>query len=158
MSIGHNDTPWNATDDDCDGATEDFDWASYKGACLEAAASRHEAALDAILDEIEALRTGKPTAIRVMADYNDVIGYAYAPPEATEPSIAVLNAFQAATCRVAVAHLSPCIDAYHAFNDGDGRTAATPFLNAEHYTHPNAEGHALIARLLISAGLITVIP
>jgi lysophospholipase L1-like esterase len=152
VTIGHNDTPWNAVDDDCDGESVVFDWASYAGACVTALATRHEQAVDHILGTVELLRGGEPTAVRVTTDYNDILGWPQAPPESTEPSVAVLDAFFAATCRATEAHGATCIDVYHAFNGAEGRGAAGDLL-AEDYTHPSALGHQRIADLLIASGL-----
>jgi lysophospholipase L1-like esterase len=152
VAIGHNDTPWNATDDDCDGDAAVLDWASYTGACVTDLATRHGAELDEILVEIKALRGGKPTAIRVLADYNDVIGFDQAPPEAVEPSVEVLDAFFAATCAAATRNDVACIDVYHTFNGPDGRAAAGNLLAGD-YTHPSAAGHERIAELLFDARL-----
>ena len=152
VSIGHNDTPWNATDDDCDADAAEFEWALYAGECVTALAARHGAELDEILIEIKSLRGGKPTAIRILADYNDVIGFDQAPREAVEPSIEVLDAFFTTTCDAAGRNDVTCIDVYHAFNGPDGRAAAGGLL-ATDYTHPSAAGHERIAELLFDARL-----
>jgi lysophospholipase L1-like esterase len=153
VTIGHNDTPWNALDDTCDGDNGDsFDWASYTGPCVSAMANRHGAELDQIIAEVKALRGSAPTAIMVTTDYNDVLGYRQAPPEATKPSIEVLDAFYEATCKAATRNHVTCVDVYHAFNGTRGRTAATDLLAADH-THPSQHGQDRIAELLFEAGL-----
>jgi lysophospholipase L1-like esterase len=152
VTIGHNDTPWNATDDDCDGDSPTFTWAAYAGACVTALAARHERELGHVLGTIELLRAGKPTAIRVTTDYNDIIGWPQAPAAATDPSVEVLDAFFAATCRAAEAHGAVCVDVYHSFNGSLGRGAAGELL-AEDYTHPSGIGQRRIADLLIGGGL-----
>jgi lysophospholipase L1-like esterase len=153
VNIGHNDTPWNSLDDSCDGANPDgvFNWASYTGECVTQLAQRHGDDLDAILTEIDMLRAGQPTAIRVLTDYNDIIGWELAPSEATEPSVEVLDAFAAATCQAAEAHDAICVDVYHAFNGPDGRGAAGALLGRD-YTHPSAAGQQRIAELIETAG------
>jgi lysophospholipase L1-like esterase len=50
-----------------------------------------------------------------------------------------------------------CIDTYHAFNGADGTQDAGRLLASDH-THPNAQGHQLIARLLIRAGFRPIYP
>jgi lysophospholipase L1-like esterase len=157
VNIGHNDTPWNSTDDACDGANAEgvFNWTSYTGDCVPQLAQRHGEELDAILTEIEELRAGRPTAIRVLTDYNDIIGWDQAPPESTEPSVEVLDAFHAETCQAAEAHGAICVDVYHSFNGPDGRTAAGDLLAGD-YTHPSAKGQVRIAALLTAAGLAPV--
>ncbi len=154
VTIGHNDTPWNAVDDACDGNNPDgvFNWSLYSGACVTELATRHGTELDGILTEIENLRRGMPTAVRVTTDYNDVIGWDQAPAEAVAPSIEVLEALHAETCRVAELHHAICVDVYRSFNGPDGRTAAGSLL-ASDYTHPSATGQERIAQLLEAAGL-----
>ena len=153
VTIGHNDTPWNSGDDSCDGENGDApDWSKYTGACVEALADRHGQELDQVLTAVQALRGDRPTAIRVTTDYNDVIGWDQAPPEASKPSREVLDAFASETCRVAAAHHVPCIDVYHSFNGPKGRAAAGDLLGPD-YTHPSASGQARIATLLSQAGL-----
>ena len=133
VSIGHNDTPWNSADDPCDGDTGNVPhWTAYTGDCLVQLAKRHGQELDAILTQIETLRAGAPTLVRVLTDYNDIIGWGQAPPEANSRSVEVLNAFYAETCRVAQAHHAICVDVYHSFNGTDGRTAAGDLLTDDY--------------------------
>jgi lysophospholipase L1-like esterase len=158
VSIGHNDTPWNSLDDPCDGDSGNVPhWTAYTGACVVELAKRHGQELDAILTEIETLRAGGPTAIRVLTDYNDIIGWGQAPPQANSRSVEVLNAFYAETCRVAEAHHAICVDVYHSFNGTDGRTASGDLLTDD-YTAPSAKGQVRIADLLKAAGLTPLVP
>lgn len=153
ISIGGNDTPWNSLTDPCDGDNGDIqNWTLYTGDCVTELAARHGDELDAILAEIDTLRAGNPTAIRVIVGYNDWIGWDQAPPEAIEPSIEVLDAFSVETCQAAEAHDALCVDVYHSFNGADGRGAAGDLLAGD-YTHPSALGHERIAELLLAAGL-----
>ena len=154
VTIGHNDTPWNVADDTCDGAAAGptADWSSYTGQCVIQLAARHGEDLDAVLSEIETLRVDKPTALRVTTDYNDVIGWDQALPEWTDPSVEVLDAFHAESCRVAELRGAICVDVYHSFNGSDGRSAAGTLL-ADDYIHPSASGQQRIADLLTQAGL-----
>jgi lysophospholipase L1-like esterase len=153
VSIGHNDTPWNSADDPCDGDNGDtFNWSKYKGDCVTQLARRHGQELDKVLTEIEKLRQGKPTAVRVTTDYNDVIGDPHTTPDSTVPSIDVLEAFHSESCRVADQHHDVCVDVYRSFNGPDGHVAAGDLLAGDH-THPSAKGHARIAQLLTEAGL-----
>jgi lysophospholipase L1-like esterase len=153
VTIGHNDTPWNSTDDPCDGNNPDgvFNWPKYVGACVTQQAQRHGSELDGILGEIQSLRDGKPTALRVTTDYNDVIGDPTVGPGTDAPSVAVVNAFARETCRVAALHAAACVDVYHAFNGPQGTSDAGSLLASDH-THPNASGQRRIAELLIAAG------
>jgi lysophospholipase L1-like esterase len=158
VSIGHNDTPWNSVDDPCDGDSGNVPrWTTYTGDCVVQLAKRHGQELDAILTQIETLRKGGPTVVRVLTDYNDIIGWGQAPPEANSRSVEVLNAFYAETCRVAKAHGAVCVDVYHSFNGPDGRTAAGDLLTDD-YTNPSAKGQQRIADLLKTAGLAPLVP
>jgi lysophospholipase L1-like esterase len=159
VSIGRNDTPWNSTDDPCDGNNPDgvFNWTKYTGACVTQQAQRHGTQLDGILGEIQSLRAGKPTALRVLVDYNDVIGDPTVGVGADAPSIAVVEAFAQETCRVATLHRAVCVDVYHAFNGLQGTADAGGFLAGDH-THPNASGQGRISELLVAAGFAPIFP
>ena len=158
VSIGHNDTPWNATDDSCDQDHGFFDgntsasWDVLVGPCLDVEVARFRSNLDAILTEVVSLRADKPTAIRLTTQYADIPGDPCCPPDATRVSTIVKDAFNKAACEVADLHAVTCVDVYHAFNGPDGSKAAGPLLAPDH-THPSAAGHQRIAELLIDAGL-----
>jgi lysophospholipase L1-like esterase len=159
VSIGLSDTPWNSLDDGCDAFDPDdfLNWKLYTGRCVVDLAQRLGGQVDAILTEIESLRGGSPTAIRVLTNYNDILGWQHAPPESTKPSIEVFDAFYTETCKVAKAHDAACIDVYHAFNGPDGSKPAGDLL-ADNYTEPSAKGQQRIADLLLTAGIGPVTP
>jgi lysophospholipase L1-like esterase len=163
VTIGHNDTPWNRTDDGCDGNNPfpPRDWRAYDSACVRRTAQEYGRNLDRVLREIGALRNGRPTALRVTDDYNDVIGDPHirgaARAAAARPSRTVLDAYSALTCRIARRHHAACIDTYHRFNGARGVRDATALLAADH-THPNLEGHVVIAGLLARSGATPLQP
>ena len=153
ISAGHNDTPWNLNDDACDGPSgDDIDWSRFNSACASEEAKEFGVTLDGVLSEVDELRAGKPTAVRLINFYNDWIGGPGVPPEATAGSKLVLDAFSTVICDIAAAHDARCVDTYHAFNGPDGLQAAGTLL-AQDYTHPSATGHERIAELLTAAGL-----
>ena len=157
IDIGFNDTPWNRLDDPCDAAPKYpvVMWSKITQACTATVVGQYEKTLDAILREVNALRTGRPIALRLANVYNSVIGDHVDPswddPAAVAPSKAANNQFARVQCRLVRARGGKCIDVYHAFNGNDGSEPAKRFL-ASDYTHPNTEGHELIAKLLAQAG------
>jgi len=110
--------------------------------CLAAYAPSLAANLDAILTEIEALRAGHPTAIRVGSpDYNPFVGWSEAPSPSfgTDFYAQVAAAETAAACEAASAHGALCIDVFHAFNGPNGTDDAAQFLASDH-AHPGDAG------------------
>jgi lysophospholipase L1-like esterase len=153
VSSGFNDAPWSLADDSCDGPNgEDIDWSRYTAECIDAGAAVFGPLFDGILAEVEVLRDGAPTAVRVINGYNSWIGWSEAPPQATAPSILVQDAFGTTTCETAAARNVLCADTYHAFNGADGSRPSGELLAGD-YTHPSAAGHELIAEVLVELGL-----
>jgi len=161
LTIGHNDTPWNATDDACDADHGPLDpnpngtWKAETGACLATELARYRTNLASILDQVAALRAGKPTALRFTEQYNDIPGDPCCGADAVAASAKIKDAFNAAACSVVSAHGGVCIDVYHAFNGPDGTKPAGELL-ADDHTHPSAVGQATIAELLEQAGLVPI--
>ena len=102
VTIGHNDPPWNRTDDVCDGkgGYPNADWARYDDACLTATAAVYAGNLDAMLRQVRALRTGKPTLLRVTNDYDDLIGDPQVPASAYPTAKKFFDTYTALTCRL----------------------------------------------------------
>ena len=159
VTIGHNDPPWNNEHDPCDGnrTAPDVDWTKYDTACVAATAKVYRANLRGILRAVRALRQGKTTLVRVTDDYNDITGDPSLPRSAGSRAKLWYDTYSAITCKVAHAYGAMCIDTYHAFNGADGTQDAGRLLASDH-THPNAQGHQLIARLLIRAGFRPIYP
>jgi lysophospholipase L1-like esterase len=132
--------------------------------CLLFGQKRVEPNLDAILTEIQALREGKPTAIRVVTSYNGYVGNKLTPsiwsfaarPEDIETFdkdfAQALHDFNAMTCRVAVAHGAICVDIGPVFNGPKlDQPAAEGLINSDG-AHALEAGQNLIAKTLDSAG------
>ena len=149
VSVGHNDTPWNAATDPCDGhrGYPNAGWATYHGTCLAKTVADYERNLATVLTGIATLRAGKPTLILVTNDYDDIIGDPAVTASVNPIAIRVVTAFARTTCRSATKHQAMCIDTYHAFNGPAGKDSATRLLESDH-THPDEAGHQLIAHLL----------
>ena len=157
IDVGINDSPWNRLDDPC-GAASDYpviEWSKITDRCIDGVASDYEQALDEILTEVEELRGGEPTALRLANVYNAVIGNHVDPswdsPDAAAPSIATNDLFAQVQCDLVEQHGGECIDVYRAFNGSDGSKPASELL-ASDYTHPSAKGHEVIADLLERSG------
>jgi lysophospholipase L1-like esterase len=117
------------------------------GECLAAYAPDLAANLDAIVGEIEVIRTGRPTAIRVGSpDYNPFVGWSEAPSPTFGADFyaQVAAALTAAACEAASAHGAQCVDVFHAFNGPNGTDDAAQFLANDH-AHPGPAGVRLIA-------------
>jgi lysophospholipase L1-like esterase len=166
LTIGHNDTPWNSIDDACDADHGFFDgnakasWKALVGPCLKTEVDRYRRNLTSILDQIVALRAGRPTAIRFTTQYSDISDVPggdppCCPPEAITVFATVKDAFNKAACEIVETHGAICIDVYHAFNGPKGTDPPGPLL-APDGTHPSAAGHEKIAELLEAAGLAPI--
>ncbi|HJU82380.1 MAG TPA: SGNH/GDSL hydrolase family protein [Acidimicrobiia bacterium] len=158
VDIGYNDTPWNRFDDPC-GVAPDFpivNWSGLTRECMTEVAEDHRGFLDLVLAEIDALRAGKPTAVRVVTVYNSTIGNtvdaSWDSPDAVEPTVYGNDLFVEIECEEASSHGAACADVYHVFNGSDGRAAAEDYL-APDYTHLNRVGHITVARILADIGL-----
>jgi lysophospholipase L1-like esterase len=157
IDIGFNDSPWNRLDDPCDAAPNYpvVMWGKITQGCIAKVAGQYGQTLNAILSEVNDLRAGRPTALRLVTVYNSVIGDYVDPswddPAAVAPSKAANDKFVETQCRLTRMHGGECIDVYHTFNGNDGSHPAKRFL-ASDYTHPNSEGHKLIAKLLAQSG------
>ena len=120
LSVGQNSMPWQNRNDLCSGV--------YDAKCREATIPALAADLDAILGQIVELRSGKPTAIRILTLYNDRIDDA---GRWENPGLVAqgrtnlrdyIEAFNTALCNVAGDHGAQCVDIYHIFNGADGTT------------------------------------
>ena len=109
VGIAFNDTPWIRDDDPCDGPNGDKpDWSKYNATCAAAAAEIFRPKFESVFAQIVALREGKPTIFRTINRYNDWIGWTSEtgetiPPEATNATRVVVDAWSAMICEAAQA-------------------------------------------------------
>jgi lysophospholipase L1-like esterase len=158
VTIGINDSPWNRLDDPC-GAAPDYpmvEWEAITRGCTSLVVRQYADVLGQVLAEVDELRAGQPTALRVVTVYDAVLGDHVDPgwddPAAVGPAVLANELLAGAQCLVAEAHDGRCIDVLHAFNGADGHQPAAELLAADH-THPSPAGHEAIAALLADAGL-----
>lgn len=153
ITVGHDDTPWASTTDDCDGPAlyPAVDWPGYDGDCLNDNLARYTANLERILALVRDLRDGRRTLLRVTIPYNDLIGRRGLPRLGAEISQQLAEDYAINTCQAAIRYDADCIDVLHAFNGLSGFESPARFLARDH-VHPNARGHLRIAQLLIRDG------
>jgi lysophospholipase L1-like esterase len=163
VAIGFNDAAWNRDDDPCDGPNGNKpDWSKYNETCAAAAVEVFRPKLESVYSQIVTLREGKPTIFRTINRYNDWIGWTDEngetnPPEATNATHVVVDAWSAMICEVAQVNGFTCADIYHAFNGSDGLTPSGDLL-AKDYTHPSDKGNEVIARVLTDLGFAPLAP
>ena len=158
LSIGHNDTPWNALDDGCDGSNGFFDgnvkapWAALIGPCLQVEVDRYRKNLDGIMKQVVELRGGKPTVYRYTNQYGDIPGDPCCPPEATNVSKVTKDAFNNAAASFPKRTDSPSSTSITRSTDP---TAPVPPARCSRTITPipRRRAVALIADLLAKAGL-----
>src|SRR5205807_4296821 len=128
ITVGNNDLPWLATIDVCH--------QRYDAACGGRILAEYGSHLDGVLTQINKLRAGKPTAVRVTTIYNDVIqgGYTavttfYKPPvlkQALTGVRSLIAAMNTRICQLAARHHALCVDDYHIFNGPHGTAPMPP--------------------------------
>jgi lysophospholipase L1-like esterase len=110
VTIGINDLAFNRLDDPC-GVAPDYPrirWSDITHACVDEATAEYRRDLDPVLGEVEELRAGQPTMLRVTTVYNSVIGDLVDPtwnsPAAVEPSMYAVEQMAQAQCEIAELH------------------------------------------------------
>jgi lysophospholipase L1-like esterase len=125
---------------------------------LAAFVNEYAATLDAILGEVDALRAGKPTMVRVTTIYNN--GIAEKPeldPDGPGSGVngwkPIVEAQNTAICDVAAKHKATCVDIYEPFNGKDGLSSplAKGYI-APDGVHPSQLGMDVIAAALVGGG------
>lgn len=137
--------------------------------CLADGAATVESNLPAILGEIDALRQGLPTVVRVVSYFDPYVGTVQAPEwwgfdpaerEAFESAFAsALTDFNAMLCRVAVEHAAICIDGRTPIPGPGWDIEALPepadgalVLGGDDHLHLTAAGHQLVAQAIADEG------
>ncbi|HSL77078.1 MAG TPA: SGNH/GDSL hydrolase family protein [Candidatus Limnocylindrales bacterium] len=160
VGIAHNDVPMNRDDDACDGPfSETPDWSKFTDECLATEIDRFTPMYQETYERIAALRAGKPTILRTINRYNDWIGWPghELPAAGVEATARVIKAWNAVICGAAHDNGFECVDISTRFNGPDGTEPSGPLLAAD-YTHPSAEGNAVIAEQLIDSGFAPLAP
>ena len=164
VSIGVNDTPFGDDNDPCDGSGFPV-WSKFNATCVAADAEIYRPKLESVFAQIVALRAGKPTIFRTITPYNDWLGGidgesgVAVPPQATEPTHEVYDAWSAMTCKAATANGFGCADTYHAFNGPEGlKVIAGDLTVSKANGHPNDKGNEVIAQTLVDLGFAPLVP
>jgi hypothetical protein len=155
IAVGMNDTPWY----------RGFDCGKvYDEACISATTESYRADIDGILSEIDEIREGRPTAVRVISVFNDLIAggdyealWFFAPvlvDQALTGGKALVASWTEALCVTAAAHHAQCVDANALFN-GPGRDQP---MAGGYFVSPlagdlNQRGHDEIAAAIVAMGL-----
>jgi len=159
VTVGQNDLAYNRLDDPCGVGAEypRIEWEGVSHSCVDAATAEYRRDLDALLGEIERLRAGKPTMLRITTVYNSAIGDLVDPTwnsaDAIEPTTYAVEQMVAAQCKAAREHGGSCADAFHILNGKSGAESAQPFLNPDDATHLAQRGQDAFAEALIAEGL-----
>jgi lysophospholipase L1-like esterase len=155
IGIAHNsnelasDTPCGAPRD----AQENPNWAVMSSACAQSAAAKYRPIYDELFNKVATLRAGKPTILRTINRYDDVIGA----PNLTLNAIRqakvrmFLKTWDEMLCSSATRASFDCADIYAAFNGPDGQKPSGDLLGGD-YTHPSDKGNELIAQTLVAEG------
>ena len=129
------------------------DWSAMDRQCATRSAQKFAPLYDKLYARVAAWRQGKPTILRTINRYNDVIGAPVAQlTRAQERLTAVfVGTWNTMLCNSAKAHGFVCADIATAFNGPDGMRPSGDLLAAD-YTHPSNKGNEVIARVLADLG------
>jgi lysophospholipase L1-like esterase len=99
------------------------------------------------------MRAGKPTLMRTINRYNDLIGWseAHLTPAEERTSVYFIARWNQVLCDSAQANGFGCVDLSTAFNGADGTRPSGDLLGPD-YTHPTDKGNALVAERLAALG------
>lgn len=113
------------------------DWSRVDAACAAASTVKYRPQFDQLFSQISASREGKPTILRTINRYNDVIGWpeGHLTPVQDEQTTMLLDAWNPMLCGSAETRGLTCVDVYDAFNGPDGSRPSADLL-AKDYTHP----------------------
>jgi lysophospholipase L1-like esterase len=154
ITVGNNNLPWLADTDSCQGV--------YNRICRNRIGDAYASDLNGVLTQIEKLRAGKPTAVRLTTIYNDVVqgGYTavttfYKPPVLKQALTGIRSLIQAMNtriCQLAAKHHALCVDDYHIFNGPHGTAPMPPGSFTAKYGDLNQLGQNKIAAAIIKLG------
>ncbi len=129
------------------------DWSAMDARCAARSAQKFRPLYDQLFAQVTALRQGKPTILRTVNRYNDVIGFktAHLTPAQARLAALFVTSWNTMLCTSAKAHGFACADIARAFNGPNGLRPSGDLL-ADDYTHPSDKGNEVIARVLSDLG------
>jgi lysophospholipase L1-like esterase len=129
------------------------DWSAMDRQCATRSAQKFAPLYDKLYARVAAWRQGKPTILRTINRYNDVIGapIAQLTPAQERLTAVFVGTWNTMLCTSAKAHGFGCADIAKAFNGPDGMRPSGDLLAAD-YTHPSDKGNKVIARVLADLG------
>jgi lysophospholipase L1-like esterase len=162
VGLGFNDTAWNRFDDPCE-ATPDYPiihWDEISEDCQRRVTHENKQTLDVLLTQVNQLRGGKPTLLRVVSSYDNVIDDTGDPgwdtPDGRRVAKRGNTLMTSAQCELAGFHGGRCADVLHTFNGPGVDASAQRYLVDG--THLNQAGHRQVARLLADLGYSPLLP
>lgn len=153
IQVGFNDLPWLASFDSCKQV--------YDRACRAAIIPDFITAIDGILTEVDELRDGRDTAVRVATVFNDVITGGYDNSTFYEPAVlaqgrtgvrAFVSEMNRKICTVAARHQARCLDLGRLFNGSRGLRPMAVGTFSPEFGDLNQLGQDLIAKELLRLG------
>ena len=129
------------------------DWSAMNHSCAARSAQKFRPLYDQLYAQVAAWRQGKPTILRTVNRYNDVIGFktAHLAPAQARLAALFVASWNTMLCTSAKAHGFACADVARAFNGPNGLRPSGDLL-ADDYTHPSNKGNEVIARVLNDLG------
>lgn len=159
IHVAQNDLAYNRLDDPCGVAPAypRIRWDDLTHECMNAALGEYEEDLERLLDEIDTLRKGRPTMLRIVTGLNTALGDLVDPTwnssAAVEPSTYNVTRMVGLQCRLAARHGGQCADVFHVLNGPNGQRSAQRFLNPADATHLSQRGHDTVAEVVVDLGL-----
>jgi hypothetical protein len=154
ITLAANQIPWYQDPDSCGMV--------YDDACIASVEKPYIAAVDAILAEIEAIRAGRPTAVRITTFYNDLLkGPGYDPAwfedavtiaQAKKTARTFLDRWNADVCSTAAKHGAVCVDLYRAVNGPKGDQPLPAGWFSKDFGDLNQGGHTQVAEEIAKVG------
>ena len=151
LGVGFNSLPWITGE-----CHKVFD-----AACRVAIITPFVADMDAILSEIDSLRGGRPTAVRVTTPFNDVVADGWDNTAFYGPTVlaqgpttvrAFLDDMVARTCAVVRSHGAKCVNLYRAFNGPNGKKPLGPGFFTPKFGDLNQPGQERVAAEIMKLG------
>lgn len=160
ITVAANEQPWFQDPDPCAGV--------YDEACIDTVVQPYRENLEGILAEIQEIRAGRPTAVRVTTLYNDLIaGPGYDPSwyysaeflaASTTAATALLELLNTAMREAAQANGAVIVDMHGVANGADGSSAIPAGWFSKDYGDLNQAGQEAFAAEIMRMGFTPLDP